>query len=136
MEDEVVFVDTSMFYALINAQDEFHTQAKDIWKRLQNQKAILVTSNYILDETFTRIRSKRGVEVLNEFRKNLAGAYKAKIIRVIIQDEARAWDWLLLDWSNLSFTDCVSFALMKRVGIKKAASFDNHFRRAGFELVL
>lgn len=134
MGDEMVFVDTSMFYALVNPNDEFHSQAKDSWERLQSQKNVLVTSNYILDETFTIIRSKRGIKVLDEFRKNLAGEYKLKIIRVIVQDEAAAWDWLLLDWSDLSFTDCVSFAIMKRVGIKKAASFDNHFKRAGFSL--
>jgi predicted nucleic acid-binding protein len=34
----------------------------------------------------------------------------------------------------ISFTDCVSFVLMRREGIKRAFSFDKHFRYAGFTL--
>ena len=35
---------------------------------------------------------------------------------------------------DLSFTDCVSFAVMKRLGIGRAAAFDRHFSRAGFKM--
>ena len=35
---------------------------------------------------------------------------------------------------RVSFTDCVSFALMRRYGIAKAFGFDRHFVHAGFEL--
>jgi len=53
---------------------------------------------------------------------------------VTAADEAKAWDWFGLDWSDLSFTDCVSFAVMKRLGIGRAAAFDRHFARAGFKM--
>jgi uncharacterized protein len=33
---------------------------------------------------------------------------------------------------NFSYTDAVSFAIMKRKGIKKSFSFDRHFLIAGF----
>lgn len=136
MADKTIFVDTSMFYALVNQKDEFHHQAKDIWEKLNSQKVKLLTSNYVLDETFTLIRSRRGKSIVDEFRKNLAGQYKIKIMRVLVSDEATAWEWFLLDWADLSFTDCASFALMKRLAIENVASFDNHFKRAGFKLVL
>lgn len=48
-------------------------------------------------------------------------------------DEARAWNWFLKDWSDFSFTDCVSFALMERLGFKRVATFDRHFSKAGFK---
>ncbi len=36
---------------------------------------------------------------------------------------------------KVSFTDCVSFSLMRRHGLNRAFTFDRHFADAGFELV-
>ena len=36
---------------------------------------------------------------------------------------------------KLSFTDCTSFALMKKLGIKRAFTFDDNFAKVGFEIV-
>lgn len=130
----LIFVDSSMFYALVDEKDEFHQKAINIWQSLKKQGAKLATSNYMLDETFTLIRSRRGVPVVNEFRKRLTNIYEVKIIRVTVADEADAWEWFLKDWSKLSFTDCVSFALMKRLKLTKVATFDADFKRAGFEI--
>ncbi len=47
-------------------------------------------------------------------------------------DELAALE-LLKDADKVSFTDCVSFALMRRAGLRQAYTFD-HFRRAGFEV--
>lgn len=133
MLSNLSFVDTSMFYALVDENDDFHKQATQIWEKQKPGKNQLLTSNYILDETFTLIRQRRGRKIVDEFRKSLLSGIK--IIRVTVADEAGAWDFFLQDWSELSFTDCVSFALMKRLDIKLALTFDEHFRRAGFELV-
>lgn len=135
MRSNSIFVDTSMFYALTNENDDFHSRAVTIWDKLQAAQDIIVTSNYVLDETFTLLRKRRGRLVVDEFRKSLAGEYPIKIMRVIVSDEAKAWDYFLLDWSDLSYTDCVSFAMMKRLEITHAAAFDEHFNRAGFTVL-
>ncbi len=36
---------------------------------------------------------------------------------------------------RVSFTDCISFVLMKRFRIRTAFTFDQHFARAGFEVI-
>ncbi|MBI2036541.1 PIN domain-containing protein [Candidatus Microgenomates bacterium] len=130
-----VFVDSSMFFALVDEKDQFHQKAIQIWQTLKKQRAQLITSNYMLDETFTLFRSRRGIKVVDDFRKSLTDVYEIKIIRVTVADEAGAWEWFLKDWSKLSFTDCVSFALMKRLELKWVSTFDEHFRRAGFTIV-
>lgn len=131
-----VFVDTSFFKAIIDPKDEFHQAAKIIEQKINDEQIKLVTSNYVLDEAFTLIRKRCGLEVVDEFRRYLAIISAIlKIIRVTVSDEAGAWDWFLQDWSDLSFTDCVSFALMKRLEIGQALTFDSHFKRAGFSLI-
>jgi predicted nucleic acid-binding protein len=36
---------------------------------------------------------------------------------------------------EISFTDSISFAMMHRLGIRTAFTFDRHFRDAGFQIV-
>ena len=36
---------------------------------------------------------------------------------------------------NVSFTDCISFVLMRRQGIKRAFTFGRHFAHAGFRAI-
>lgn len=123
-----------MFKALVDENDEFHQKGAFLWTKFKKEKLEIVTSNYILDETFTLIRKRRGRNIVDNFRKSLAGDMDVKIFRVTVEDEANAWNWFLSDWSNLSFTDCVSFALMKRLNLNRVATFDDHFQRAGFEV--
>ncbi len=35
---------------------------------------------------------------------------------------------------ELSFTDCISFVLMKNLKLNKAFTFDEHFKQLGFEI--
>ena len=75
------------------------------------------------------------MDAVKKIRTDLLETKLIKITRVSVDDEARAWEWFVKDWNDLSFTDCVSFAVMKRLGLEKVLSFDNHFSRAGFEIV-
>lgn len=130
-----IFVDTSFFKALIDPKDEFYSKASEIWKTVTDAKLALVSTNFILDEMLTLMRKRCGMEAVERIRTDLLETKLIKIIRVTITDEAKAWDWFIKDWSDLSFTDCVSFAVMKRLDLKKVLTFDNHFSRAGFEIV-
>lgn len=47
------------------------------------------------------------------------------------------WDlcrkWLDKGWG---LTDCTSFTLMERLGLREAATTDHHFEQAGFTVLL
>lgn len=131
-ENNLVFIDTGAFKALIDEKDEFHTRVKNIWDRLRNNDSMLVTSNYILNESFTLIRKRCGINTVKNFRDYLAhSGMSIKIVRVMVDDEKNAWQWFVQPISDLSFTDCVSISMMERLGIKEVVSFDKHFRRFG-----
>ncbi|MEK7154649.1 MAG: PIN domain-containing protein [Patescibacteria group bacterium] len=132
-----VFIDTSYFKAGIDEKDEFHTRALAIAAKLEEEEAEFVTTNFVLDEAFTLLRIKSGVESARKFYKFLAETgNEIELVRVSAKDEKRAWNWFWNDWSKLSFTDCTSFAVMERLGIKRAATFDDHFAKARFETTM
>ncbi len=135
MKAEPIFIDTSFFKALIDHNDQFHPLAVKIWEEVRGSGYQLVSSNYIIDETVTLLRARAGLSAVMSFREILTNSRLIKIARVSVNDEAKGWNWIQKDWSNLSFSDCVSFSQMKRLGINKACTFDKHFSRAGFEIV-
>lgn len=86
-----VFVDTSFFKAYIDIKDEFHLKALEIFKELKRKEALLITSNYILDETFTLLRVKCNLEIAREFKTALEEFETGlKIVRVTNSDDAAA----------------------------------------------
>jgi predicted nucleic acid-binding protein len=42
---------------------------------------------------------------------------------------------LAADKKRLSLVDCISFNIMRRLGIKSAFAFDRHFKEQGFECI-
>lgn len=130
------FLDTSFFKAILDPKDEFSQKGILLQEQFIAEKSPMTTTNYIVDETLTLLRSRCGKEKafgLREFisREDLY----LDIIRVTIEDEQAAWNWFEKEWSKLSYTDCVSFAVMKRLGIQHVATFDHHFAQAGFTIL-
>ncbi len=130
----LIFVDTAWWKALLDPRDDFHDRASRQKSQIIEQKRQLVTSNYVVDETLTLIRNRVKLPCALEFRDLLSAmAGFLKIIRVSAADESAAWQWFEKDWSKLSYTDCVSFAMMQRMELTEVATFDEHFTRAGFK---
>lgn len=129
-----VFVDTSGWVALFSRDDQAHGVAKRHWEILRKQRRLLLTSNYVLDETFTLLRRGRGGLPMAQTFHALIG--QSQVLEVAWIDQGlseQAWA-LFVSYSDklFSFTDCTSFALMQARGIFEAFTFDEDFQRAGF----
>lgn len=132
----IIFIDSSFFKAYVDGKDDFHKASREISNKLVNDEVELVTSNFIIDETFTLVRVKCGLEKARDLYKTLKNLDKSlMVVRVLAIDEAEAWKWFWKPWKDLSFTDCTSFALMKRLVIKRVATFDKHYTKAGFRII-
>ncbi|TAN44808.1 MAG: PIN domain-containing protein [Nitrospirae bacterium] len=59
-----------------------------------------------------------------------------RVEHVASPDMDRSWK-IIEKYSDkdFSFTDCTSFALMERLKLRTAFSFDSHFRQFGFNLI-
>ncbi|MDP2762999.1 MAG: PIN domain-containing protein [Enterobacteriaceae bacterium] len=130
-----IFVDTSALIALFNSKDQCHSKATIYFEALDPNTVQFHTSNYIIDETITRIRVQDGHHYALEFCKHF---FTSKIFHVhyIEKDIEKAALELFKKYfdKELSFTDCTSFALMKQLKIKKAFTFDDDFIKVGFEI--
>ena len=131
-----VFADTSWFKGVIDTKDDFYKPANEILEKLIDNQVTVVTTNFIIDETFTLIRKRCSKAKAKEFYELIKSFGKGlRLVRVLAMDEKRVWDWFWNDWKNLSYTDCTSFAVMERLGLKQVATFDEHFAKAGFEIL-
>ena len=132
----MIFVDTSAFLGWYNQSDQYHTLARSIWLNLEAQGRPLYTSNFVLDETLTLLARRTSYAFSAEQGGALYDSNTLTILRPSVQDELTSLT-LFEKYADqkISFTDCVSFALMRKVGLKQAFTFDKHFRYAGFEVV-
>ena len=52
----MIFVDTGAWIAILNPNDQHHREAIAIYRDLQQQKTRFLTTDYVIDETATRLR--------------------------------------------------------------------------------
>lgn len=129
-----VFVDTSALLALLNPADEHHGRASRAFEGLRTQRAALITTSYVLVETYALVGRRLGLEAVRSFR-----AHFAPLLDVVWVDDAlhNAGLDILVERRKrqLSLVDAVSFAAMRQSGVDDAFVFDPHFDQEGFEPV-
>ncbi|MBI5358836.1 PIN domain-containing protein [Candidatus Amesbacteria bacterium] len=131
-----VFVDTSFWIALADKKERNYSESIKLMKKIKSGNYLIITTNFVLDETFTLVRKRQGISRALELRDTIAKYGSLFLIeRVTVADEETAWTWFVRDIDKLSYTDCTSFAVMKRLGVKKAATFDEDFAKVGFEIL-
>lgn len=126
-----VFADTSAFLALLNAADEHHDRA---FATLRTRKAHILSTSYVLVETYALVGRRLGLDALKGFRADFA-----PLVDVVWVDETlhNAGLDLLLDRRRrrLSLVDAVSFVTMRQGNVSEAFAFDPHFEEEGFSIV-
>jgi uncharacterized protein len=124
-----VFVDTSAWYALLDRADPDHGP---VATTLKAHRGRLVTSSYVMDETLTLARYRLGWQVARRFGEELRAGRLGRLVRISALDEEAAWEIFVRYRDHaLSFTDCASFALMRRLRLTQAVALDADFRSFG-----
>ena len=129
-----VFIDTSAFYATLDADDQQHHLAKQAWVTLVNEATDLVCSNYVAVETTTLVQNRLGMEAIRTFQEDVLPLVRMEWVDAPAH-QAGVTALLTAGRRDLSLVDCVSFDLMRHLGIRRAFAFDRHFAEQGFELV-
>lgn len=129
-----VFADTSALYAVLDRDDANHLRAKEALKHLLDTDAVMITSNYVLVETFALVQRRLGMEALRLFAESLLPMLEVYWVNLAEHGSALS-SVLTANRRELSFVDCVSFQLMRDLGLPAAFTFDNHFPEQGFAIL-
>jgi hypothetical protein len=128
----VIFIDTSAFLAIENREDSYHESALEFRDACLKSRRIFVTSDYVLDESYTIIRLRAGHDIAVQFGEALRTSQFIHIEHVTPEIIEDAWKIFKTYGDHaFSFTDCTSFALMEHLNISTAFAFDAHFREYG-----
>ncbi len=127
------FVDTSGFYALLVKRDDKHQRGRNIMQRGAEQRRGFVTTDYVLDETGTLLKSRGHAHLTKDFFNSVLNSKACRIEWTDAERFSKTTAFFLKhpdhDWS---FTDCLSFVVMKEHNIQEALTKDKHFEEAGF----
>lgn len=132
-----VLMDTAGFLALWDASDEHHHLAVRLQSALSRKHRRFLTTDYIVDETATLLLRRHSHTAAGDFVKTTLASATLRL-EWIDSDRFHAAAELFCrrDDKQWSFTDCVSFALMRELRIQDSFTTDHHFAQAGFNPLL
>lgn len=101
-----------------------------------SESAVLLTSNYVLSETYTRLRYDVGHREAVRFHRVVERAKNEKKLKIVYVDEEIELEaWKIFErYSDqiFSFVDCTSFVICRRNRVDEVFAFDQDFIIAGF----
>ena len=129
-----VFIDTSALYALLDRSDANHRSAVNAWVDFLKSDERLITSNYVLVESFALTQGRLGIAAVRLLDEDIMPVINVNFVgREMHRSGISAV--LSAGRRNLSLVDCVSFEIMRTLGIKTAFTFDPHFKEQGFTIL-
>lgn len=97
---------------------------------------MFVTTDYVLDETATLLKARGHGYLLREFFDIVFRSLACRIQWTRRERFQRALLFMLDHQDRTwSFTDCLSFCVMKELGLRQVLTKDRHFLQAGFEVL-
>jgi predicted nucleic acid-binding protein len=127
---ESVFVDTGYILALVNENDRHHAEAVALSQKFDGQP-IVVTDAVLLEigNALSRMDRDAAVQIIEDLREspgvtvvNLTPELFESAFDLYRRHTDKQW----------GLVDCVSFVVMRSLGLTTALAFDQHFVQAGF----
>ena len=119
----MIFIDTGAFLARYLSKDQYHSKAIGFWNEIKKKRDACFTSNFILDETFTLLGRRAGYDFAAQRATSIYASKLLTILRPNRADKVKAIDFFqkFAD-QNVSFTDCITFVLLRKEKIKRVFS--------------
>jgi predicted nucleic acid-binding protein len=133
---KAVFVDTAGWMACADGADAAHRRALAARDAALESGLVLVTSDYVVDETLTLIRFRLSLAAADSWWRQIDASRRLRWERVDTERFEKARQLFFQHREkDFSFTDCTSFAIMRELRLTHAITTDAHFRQAGFQML-
>ena len=130
-----LLVDSSSYFALLDRGDAYHSQALAIRDRLIAESWCLFTTSFILAETHALLLNRLSQDIASRFLRDMEQS-PTTLVWVTPADMQRAKTIIYqYDDKDFSLTDATSFAVMERLRIPYAFTFDQHFAQYGLTVL-
>jgi uncharacterized protein len=130
---EKLFIDTSAFFAIINAHDLYHGIALKFFKNEINNFKVF-SSDFVISETLTLIKRKMGSSIAIGWGEKIL---QSNFLKILYSNEnifLDSWKtFIKYKDQDFSFIDCTSFVYMKENEIRQCFCFDMHFSIYGYD---
>jgi predicted nucleic acid-binding protein len=133
---DALFVDTWGWLVLANDRDPAFAAVAELRREYAESSALWVTTDYVLDETITRLFAAAPFRSAQGFCKGIFDSHEAGTVVIEPINEQRFQDAYRLrlryrDKPRVSFTDLTSFIVMQELGIRHVLTADAHFHQVG-----
>lgn len=129
----MTFVDTSALIALLDGSEAKHIACARAWRTLLADDEALVTSSYVLVETYALVQRRLGIDAVRTLTTDYVPLLAVDWIDETVHGAALA-SLLTANRRELSLVDCASFEIMRRRDISKAFALDADFAKQGFSV--
>ncbi len=118
-----VLIDSSIWFAAVVERDKDNARARRVLAEIDES----VTTDHVVVETWLLLNSRHGRRAAETFVNRVQDS-ALPVEFVTSTDLDRAWRIMKgFPDQDFSIVDCTSFAVMERLGVRRAASFDHHF---------
>jgi predicted nucleic acid-binding protein len=135
-KSEPLFIDTWGWLVLANDKDPHHRFAVILRTEAAKTNQRWVTTDYVLDETITRLFASTPFPKAARFVEGIMEAHRLGSLLIERVDAGcfdRAWKLRrqLKDKPRISFTNLTSFTVMREHRIRQVLTADTHFAQVG-----
>lgn len=129
-----IFVDTAFVVALVNQKDQYHDQALEL-SRIYENTPLLMTEAVLLEigNALAKDYKQEAIETIKAFRTSnevviveLNSQLFNKGFEMYEKYQDKAW----------GLVDCISFVVMRDNKTTDALTTDDHFKQAGFNILM
>lgn len=134
-----LFIDTWGWLTLRDQRESRHAAVREYYETVRDKRANIVTSDYVLDETFTllfrRLPYTKAAESMHLLDEAInTGRLQLEFIDAIRFDRAKEFRIQFQDKPKISFTDLTSMVIMEELHIQSILTEDVHFSHVGMNL--